>query len=137
MTNGLESLEQLVILRDKLLETIRDLEMGLFVEKKKIDEYDFYRNDPQYDRDAMDAQAERSRENVRQIKLALVTERNKYKSIEARIVDSKKLVTLHGSHPCLTGAVPHEWDVLARHGSGKFRHRKCRVCGTDEKVGQS
>ncbi len=129
------SLEQLVVLRDALLNTISNLEMGLRAEKKKADEYEFFRNNKDFNQTAMDEQAARSLDNVKSIKKILDEEKNKLKTVDEEIKNATKIINTHGTHPCLIGAVPHSWKILARHPSGQFQHRECSICGTSEKVG--
>lgn len=131
----MSTLEQLVALRDTMYKTITNLQMGLLAEKKKADEFDFFRNDKKFDRDAMDSQAARSLENVKSIQLVLDSENKKLDDLNAQIQSLNGILNSHGTKPCLIGAVPHSWHILARHNSGQFQHRKCTVCGADEKVG--
>lgn len=131
----MSSLEQLVALRDTMYKTITNLQMGLLAEKKKADEFDFFRNDKNFDRDSMDLQAARSLENVKSIQLVLDNENLKLDEINKQIQSLNGILNSHGAKPCLIGAVPHTWQVLARHNSGQFSHRKCTICGADEKVG--
>lgn len=129
------TLEQLVALRATMYTTITNLEMGLLAEKKKADEFEFFRNDKNFDKAAMDSQAARSLENVKSIQKVLDNEKIKLDELNKQIQDVMGIVTAHGSHSCLIGAVPHTWQVIARHNSGQFSHRKCTICGADEKVG--
>jgi len=129
------SLEQLISLRDTLFKTITNLEMGLLAEQKKADEFDFFKNDKNFDKNAMDAQSARSLENVKSIKIVLDSEYNKLSEINKQIAGLTGIVIAHGTYPCLIGATPHTWQILSRHLSGNFQHRKCTVCGADEKVG--
>ena len=115
--------------------TITNLEMGLLAEKKKADEFEFFRNDKNFDKAAMDSQAARSLENVKSIQKVLDGEHQKLNELNKQIQSLTGILDAHGTHPCLIGAIPHSWQILARHNSGKFSHRKCTVCGADEKVG--
>jgi len=131
------SYEQLIALRETIFKTINNLEMNLLSEKKKADECDFFRNDKNFDMEAMDAQAKRSLENVKEIKKVLDEEYVKLNNITDQISKLSGILNDHKSYPCLIGIAPHSWNILARHNSGKFAHRKCTICQTDEKVGYS
>lgn len=135
MTLSSKTLEQLISERDSMFKTIIDLEIGLRSEKKKIDEFEFYLNDKNFDALAMEAQILRSKLNVKSIQHVLKLEKEKLDLLNKEIDAANELLNNHGIKPCLLGTISHSWDVLARHPSGKFSHRKCRVCGTSEKVG--
>lgn len=135
MTSSPNSLEQLIVIRDKLLKTISDLEIGLLAEKRKADEYEFFRNDKKFDQTAMDAQVLRSKENIKTIQKVLDIEIVKLERTNQQIQEANKILAAHGTFPCLINAAPHTWHVLSRHPSGNFSHRKCLVCNTSEKVG--
>ena len=131
------SLENLINQRDALLKTVSNLEMGLHQEKKKALEYDFFRNDSNYNQSAMDDQVIRSKENIKNIEKILREEKNKLQQLEKEISQQSNIVNKHGIFPCLLGTIPHTWQILAKHLSGKFSHRVCTVCKTQEKVGYS
>lgn len=131
----MSTLEQLVALRATMYTTITNLQMGLLAEKKKADEFEFFRNDKNFDKAAMDSQATRSLENVKSIQKVLDDEHVKLFELDKQIQSLTGILGAHGTKPCLIGAIPHTWQILARHNSGQFSHRKCTVCGADEKVG--
>jgi hypothetical protein len=131
----MSTLEQLVALRASMYTTITNLQMGLLAEKKKADEFEFFRNDKNFDKAAMDSQAARSLENVKSIQKVLDEENIRLSELDKQIQNLTGVITAHGTHPCLIGAIPHTWQVLARHNSGQFSHRKCVICNADEKVG--
>jgi predicted RNase H-like nuclease (RuvC/YqgF family) len=135
MTLLARPLEDLIKFRDTLYQTISNLEMSLLMEKKKIDEFEFYKYDKNFDMKAMEEQIIRSQKNVEEIEKVLRNEKEKLETTNKEIAEANKILTLHGTHPCLLGTVPHDWQVLSRHPSGNFSHRKCQVCGTSEKVG--
>ena len=132
-----KTLEQLISQRDLLLKTIINLEMGSLSETKKIDEFEFYRNDKNFDKNDIDTQILRSKENLRSIQQVLNSEKDKLEQLNKEISTANQIINAHGIEPCLIGSVPHIWDILAKHPSGNFSHRKCRTCGTSEKVGHS
>lgn len=136
---SITDLEQLVKSRDKLLKTISDLELGLHNEKKKMMDYQFHLNDKktEFDIASLKEQIDRSKINVEQIKNILAVEKQKLAEHESLIASSKTVVQAHGVEPCLTGSIPHEWEIISKHRSGKFSKRKCRKCGTTERVGSS
>jgi len=129
------SLEQLIELRNAIFKTISNLEMNLVAEKKKAAEFDFFRNDKSFDKDAMDLQIQRSLGNIKSIQQVLDTEHIKLAETNKQISSLTGIINSHQTHLCLIGTVPHSWQTLSRHNSGAFSHRKCTICGTDEKVG--
>lgn len=131
----MSTLEQLVALRATMYTTINNLEMGMLAETKKANEFDFYKNDKQYDKEAMEEQYSRSMENIKNIKKIISDEKDKLNLLEKEIASVNGLLNQHGTKSCLMGITPHAWQVLARHLSGNFQHRKCTVCNTEEKVG--
>lgn len=133
------NLEALIAKKNTHLETIKQLEIDRKVEADKSEFYRVTADLPEglseFDPDAMRAQADRSADNVKEFDKVLKREYEAVEKLDTAIKQSNGILEQHGTHACLLGTVPHDWEVLATHPSGAFAHRRCRVCGTEERVG--
>jgi hypothetical protein len=91
------------------------------------------------DLQALRDQRDRTAAGIADVETALSKERAKLARYDHQIEEAERVMGAHGLPPCKRGDEDHAWQIEARFGlgpnRGQWRHRKCRACGTEERLG--
>jgi len=143
------NLDQLKVEKKKLEANLRTIKKGLVAEQDKLAMYDkeiakaelmeeMDLDGAEFDIDMLKSGRKNIVDNIEQIKLAVVRQEDNLKKCEQEIGAAEAILGLHAKNLICKVNGEHDWEILDIFPmSRNWKKRRCRICGTEERLGHN